>query len=126
MTAIIADNLTRDGLFTAMKRRNTYATTGIKLFLRFECENGIQGDVVTTHRVPEFLTECISPDPIQRIVLVKNKVDVYEYGGEGLRSRFTWTDPDPEPGKESWYYLRVTAVSGEMAWSSPLWVTPMI
>jgi hypothetical protein len=118
--------LNRESLFQAMKHRHTYATSGIKLFLRFECENNMQGDVMTSHRVPEFSVECISPDPILRIVLVKNNSDVYEYGGDGLRSRFTWTDPDPLPGQESWYYLRVTTVSGEMAWSSPIWITPLI
>jgi hypothetical protein len=25
----------------------------------------------------------------------------------------------------SWYYLRVTLVDGEMAWSSPVWVHPL-
>jgi len=126
LAAVIAEHLNRESLFQAMKHRHTYATSGIKLFLRFECENNMQGDVMTSHRVPEFSVECISPDPILRIVLVKNNSDVYEYGGDGLRPNFTWTDPDPLPGQESWYYLRVTTVSGEMAWSSPIWITPLI
>ncbi|MCD6233862.1 MAG: CehA/McbA family metallohydrolase [Candidatus Marinimicrobia bacterium] len=126
LTAVIAEDLNRESLFQAMKRRHTYATSGIKLFLRFECENGMQGDVLSIMNVPEFSVECISPDPILRIVMVKNNSDVYEYGGDGLRSRFTWTDPNPVPGKESWYYLRITTLSGEMAWSSPIWITPLI
>ena len=126
LTAIISEDLTRESLFHAMKKRHVYATSGIKLFLRFECENGIQGDVVEITNVPEFSIECISPDPVKRIVMVKNNVDVYEYGGDGHRSRFIWTDRNPIPGKESWYYLRIITQSGEIAWSSPLWITPMI
>jgi hypothetical protein len=35
---------------------------------------------------------------------------------------FSWTDPeDTEP---AFYYVRVFQVDGEMAWSSPIWVTP--
>jgi len=126
LTAVMADSLTRESLFMAMKNRHTYATSGIKLFLRFECENGMHGYVISTDKVPEFNVECISPDPVLRIIIVKNNRDVYEYGGDGLRSRFSWTDPNPEPGKESWYYLRVITRTGEMAWSSPIWITPLI
>lgn len=126
LTAVIAENLSRESLFQAMKNRHTYATSGIKLFLRFECEEGIQGDVLSVKKAPEFSVECISPDPVSRIVIVKNNTDVYVYGGDGLRSRFIWIDPHPVPGKESWYYLRILTRSGEMAWSSPIWVTPLI
>jgi len=30
----------------------------------------------------------------------------------------------PPTGRESYYYLRVTQMNGQMAWSSPIWVTP--
>jgi len=33
-----------------------------------------------------------------------------------------FTDPDPSPG-EHYYYVRVTQVDDEQAWSSPIWVT---
>jgi hypothetical protein len=41
-----------------------------------------------------------------------------------------WNDPqvsfefiDPEPGAgESYYYLRVTQVDDQLAWSSPIWL----
>lgn len=35
--------------------------------------------------------------------------------------RVSFEEPVTEP---SWYYLRVTLVDGEMAWSSPVWVSP--
>jgi hypothetical protein len=34
----------------------------------------------------------------------------------------TWTDAEPLKG-ENRYYLRIEQVDGNMAWSSPLWVT---
>jgi hypothetical protein len=40
---------------------------------------------------------------------------------ESLDQEFEYNDrSDPEPG--DYYYLRVTQVDGEMAWSSPWWV----
>jgi hypothetical protein len=36
--------------------------------------------------------------------------------------RFEFVDRG-EPGRTDWYYVRVTQVNGQMAWSSPFWVT---
>ncbi|HWM75773.1 MAG TPA: hypothetical protein VNQ53_18635, partial [Nocardioides sp.] len=45
--------------------------------------------------------------------------------GLGVRSiDLTWTDPEPPAGRTAFYYARVFLVDGEMAWSSPIWVTP--
>jgi hypothetical protein len=33
-----------------------------------------------------------------------------------------WTDPSPLAG-ENRYYLRIEQSDGNMAWSSPMWVT---
>jgi hypothetical protein len=35
-----------------------------------------------------------------------------------------WTDPNPPLDRTAFYYARVFLVDGEMAWSSPIWVTP--
>ena len=32
-------------------------------------------------------------------------------------------DADPIRGKESYYYVRVVQMDGQIAWSSPIWVT---
>ena len=45
--------------------------------------------------------------------------------GLGTRSLdLTWTDPAPPLDRTAFYYARVFLVDGEMAWSSPIWVTP--
>jgi hypothetical protein len=37
----------------------------------------------------------------------------------------TWSDPDwDKQTGEQWYYVRVIQQDDEMAWSSPVWVTP--
>ena len=45
--------------------------------------------------------------------------------GLGVRSLdLSWTDPEPPADRTAFYYARVFLVDGEMAWSSPIWVTP--
>jgi hypothetical protein len=39
--------------------------------------------------------------------------------------RLKWSDPEwSQKTGEQWYYVRVIQEDDEMAWSSPMWVTP--
>jgi hypothetical protein len=38
----------------------------------------------------------------------------------GYLARVEWEDPDPAQGR-NWYYVRVSQLNGQMAWSSPIW-----
>ncbi|HET6562456.1 MAG TPA: DUF3604 domain-containing protein [Marmoricola sp.] len=45
--------------------------------------------------------------------------------GLGTRSvDLAWTDPEPPVDRTAFYYARLFLVDGEMAWSSPIWVSP--
>ena len=39
----------------------------------------------------------------------------------GYTAALEWVDDDMPPGR-NWYYLRVSELNGQMAWSSPIWV----
>ncbi|MCD6359441.1 MAG: DUF3604 domain-containing protein [Armatimonadetes bacterium] len=39
----------------------------------------------------------------------------------GYRAEVSWTDEAPAPGR-NWYYLRISQLNGQYAWSSPVWV----
>jgi hypothetical protein len=59
---------------------------------------------------------------IARITIVRNEQNhhVIEPGSRTVRAE--WTDDAPVQG-ENRYYLRIEQNDGNMAWSSPLWVT---
>ena len=42
---------------------------------------------------------------------------------EGYEVKLTYVDSDP-PKRRNYYYLRVSQLNGQMAWSSPIWVKP--
>ena len=44
--------------------------------------------------------------------------------GLGVRELDVRFDDDPHPTGPAFYYARVFQTDGEMAWSSPIWVTP--
>lgn len=62
----------------------------------------------------------------------ENAADVYYHNAwkikrhlaipqEGYCAQVQWTDTQRPPGR-SWYYLRVSQLNGQYAWSSPIWV----
>jgi hypothetical protein len=46
LTCVLANVLTRDGVFDALKQRHCYGTTGTRLLLDFRANNALMGDVV--------------------------------------------------------------------------------
>ncbi len=125
--AVLAPRLSRPALFDAMRRRQTYGTTGARMVILFEiggqgmgrrlaCPAG--GALRLTARIG-----CSAP--IREVV-------VMHYNGKTWRALLrkkelgTWhLDLDqPLPGAKGQgiYYLHVTQQDGEQGWSSPIWV----
>ena len=121
LTCILAKELTREALFDAMKKRRTYATSGIKLRMLFQVEDLIMGEEGKIESPPTIKVNVMSPSDMKWIQIVRDCETIYTYGGEGYISRFTYSDENLKPGNH-YYYLRVITEDGNMAWSSPVWV----
>lgn len=122
LACVLAPELTREAIFDAMKRRRTFATTGIKPFLDFRVNNHLMGEVITIEGDEvDIQFRVRARQRIRWITIVKNNKDWNLYGGEGFESRYSIRDREVGPG-ESWYYVRVEFHGDEMAWSSPIWV----
>jgi len=122
---LIAENLSREGLLDAMRRRHTYAATD-NIVLDFRARAGDQsylmGDIFSASASPQFSVRAIGTGPIQQIDLVKNRTFVYTARPGVKEAAFDYTDQAFGSG-ESWYYVRVLQQDGQIAWSSPMWIT---
>ena len=80
------------------------------------------GSVFETGGKPELKFFINGTAPLKRVTLVRNETDhkIWEPGKRELTEAFT--DAAPLAG-ENRYYLRVEQTDGNMAWSSPVWVT---
>jgi hypothetical protein len=65
---------------------------------------------------------AIGTAPIQRVDIIKNNRYLYSVESGKPESDFTFTDSEAATG-ESYYYVRVLQYDGQLAWSSPIWVT---
>ncbi|NNE33761.1 MAG: DUF3604 domain-containing protein, partial [Rhodothermales bacterium] len=127
MTAILSEELTREALFDSLYARRCYATSGVPIFLDFRVDDQIMGSVITVGGQPKLTALVEGTGAIRSIEVVRSGntfAGLQSQPGEGLlRMSFELEDTTLIPGESAYYYLRVTQEDGNMAWSSPIWVT---
>ncbi|MFO8007887.1 MAG: DUF3604 domain-containing protein [Candidatus Brocadiia bacterium] len=137
LAAVYADELERNALFGALEQRRCYATTFWRPVIEFEVSGAEMGREV---RADEGLrnarharAEVATPDGATLTLLRNNQPIARQRLDAGLAS-FSFTDEQPlEPlcldDKAGdgppfvFYFLKLEPRSGQVAWSSPVWVT---
>ncbi|MBS3765195.1 DUF3604 domain-containing protein, partial [Candidatus Bipolaricaulota bacterium] len=97
LAAVLADSLTRDGLYEAIKNRRTYAVTGDRIKLSYHVNAEPMGSVVKNFDEARVDFEVNCPDALDRVELILN----------GKRVRAYDHMPDREFGKDSRYNLKI-------------------
>jgi hypothetical protein len=122
---VYATELTREAVWEAFRKRRVYGTSGPKIILNFRvCDSPMGSEVEwPVSKGPVSIAfRAICCDNVDRIEIIRNGVPVFIDKGEGVYVQFLIEDPEPPDGT-SWYYARVIQKDGNMAWSSPVWVT---
>jgi hypothetical protein len=135
LVAVRAAELTRGAVFDALWNRRCYGTSGERIILSFSINGSPMGSELSldSDRAGRSLrVRAAGTAPISRIVVVRNSRNVFVYRGSGEDELFTWMDEE-DFGKISltgfdgkkflYYYVRVEQADGELAWSSPIWVS---
>lgn len=122
---ILADNFTREGLLDAIRKRHAYGATD-NIVLDFRAHAGeatyIMGDAFSAPKAPRLTVRATGTGIIKQVDLIKGQAFVYTMRPGAKEARFEYTDQTFGPG-EAWYYVRVLQEDGQLAWSSPIWVT---
>ena len=80
------------------------------------------GDAFTAAVAPKFTIRVVGTNAIKQVDLIKNRTFIYTTRPGTRRVALEFTDRDFGAG-ESWYYARVLQEDGQLAWSSPVWIT---
>ena len=115
------ENFTREGIIAGFKARRTCAATD-KIFVELSVGEHLMGEVFESHDKPALTIHIEGTAPIKRITIVRNESDLHTFEPHAKSVSETWTDASPVSG-ENRYYLRIEQTDGNMAWSSPLWMT---
>ena len=112
---------TREDILNGMRARHAYAATD-NIIVDARIGDHIMGDVFNSGDVPVLKVKVQGTGPIARVTVIKNNTFVHTVQPEGASAAFEYRDSDIKPG-ESYYYVRVEQAAGQLAWSSPIWVT---
>ena len=119
---VFCKEFTREGIIEAMDNRRTIAATD-KIYLNFTCNGKPLGSFVKTEKAPKLWFKVDGTGPFKRITIVRNEKDWKHFNEfEGKTFEKTISDEEMLEG-ENRYYVRVIQRDGNMAWSSPVWVT---
>ena len=128
VTAVYAKELTREGIFEALRSRRTYATTHPRIGVQFYVNGLCMGEEAEigdgeAREIQEIRGQVICPKEIQYVEIIKNGELLQRIDGDQ-----SWMDISYEDigniKERTYYYLRVKQIDGHFAWSSPIWIIP--
>ena len=109
-----------------MRKRHNYAATD-NIVLDYRMRAGgreyLQGDIVPgTPDDVELRVKVMGTAPIKQVDVIRGQDFVYTVQNQSANIEFRFVDQHPRSGDQH-YYVRVQQADGQMAWSSPIWVT---
>jgi len=102
-----------------MRRRHAYAATD-NIVLDFQADGHLMGEAFTG--TPKLRARILGTDFISQVDVIRNNEFVYTQKPGTKEFSFEYEDRQPKPG-ESYYYVRVIQQDGNLAWSSPVWIS---
>lgn len=118
---LMAEDLTRDAILNAIRTRHAYAATD-NILLDVRSGEHIQGDIFSTSERPSLDVRINGTATLEKVEIIKNNKFVFTDRPGKTSIQFRFEDRDAKAG-ESYYYVRVQQSDGQLAWSSPLWIT---
>lgn len=118
---IIADDLSEQGIYDALRNHRVYATEDKNLEITYTLNNELMGSIISD--VPETLNiSVILNDPddvIQKAEVIANSGRVVHTWNVNAQSKELSASLSPD---YSYYYIRVTQKDGDLAVTAPVWV----
>jgi hypothetical protein len=124
LTGVHAPALTREALWDALYHRRTLATTGAqRIRLAFRMDGEWQGGLLALDTLPHFTIDAEGTASIARMELIENGEVVRTWPGTGNRLAVNERLSRVPERPDNYYYVRLLQADGNLAWSSPIWVS---
>lgn len=119
-TVVLAEELTEESLFEAIRQHRVYATEDKDLHICWDLDGHLMGSILSDPENPEVFVSLYDPTESGSCT-----VEVIAEGGVTLASDTAEGNSDLAirvPGGYRWYFLRITQADGDMAVTAPVWV----
>jgi len=120
-TGVLANELTREAIFDALRERRCYATTGTRALLWFALNGQPMGAELRTDDSAQIEIRFHAEAPVVELLIVRNGTEWRRFEPNGLDGELALTD-ETVPVGANYYYVRLTQSDGHRAWSSPVWL----
>lgn len=123
-TVVLADSLTRDNIYDALRNMRAYATEDNNLSIQYTLNDEIMGTIL--EETPDSVNIAVSLSDADTTDTI-GKVEVIVNGGLSVASKTITTNsadltftlsPD-----YSYYYIKVTQGDGDIAVTAPVWIS---
>ena len=136
MTGVLCKELTRQEIWNALLARRCYAATSTRILLDVTLNGLTMGrDFRLTKKNKNRFAErtirirAVGVRPLTRVVIVRNGQEVFEQALDQTECDLVWQDTE-RLGKihdrhirGAYYYAKVYQQDGNLAWSSPVWLS---
>jgi hypothetical protein len=119
---LLAEEASRQGIIDTFKKRHSYAATD-NILLDVRSGEHLMGDAFDTDKRPTLEVRVRGTKPVARVHVLRDSKVVHTARPDQEDVKLSFTDADAPAGKTSYYYVRVEQADGNLAWSSPLWIT---
>jgi len=111
-TGICAEELTREGIWEALRARHCYATTGQRILLDVRCGDRMMGDVVEDAEDVRFSVRAVGTAPLLDVEVRRDAETVYRYPFP--------MDADAEWVRVEWSGVRVKSRQKKVDWDGEI------
>jgi hypothetical protein len=118
VTGVFARKLDRDAILQAHRRRHVYGTTNARIRLVFTACGQLMGSVVPNAPEKAFLIDVVGENRLKKVDLIRNGEPFKRLVPVGKDFKTELTVRDEEASN---WYVRVTQMDNQIAWSSPIW-----
>jgi Protein of unknown function (DUF3604) len=123
LVALLADQLTRDGVLEALRARRVYATNGPRIVLHATLDGAPMGTIVAAgnRSVRALEVLVVGTAALERVDLVRGGKVARTFAGTGS-TEMRLAEPVSGLTAGEYVYLRAVQEDGGAAWSSPFFV----
>jgi hypothetical protein len=121
LAAFRTGDLTREGVWAALRERRVYGTSGPRILLTTDWAGERPGTKLDRAPSGPLSVEVCAPEPIEVVEVVGPEGTLASSHGGGRRASKRFFEDGGAPAS-GWLYVRVVLGDGEQAWDSPFWI----
>jgi len=118
---VYTPDTSRESIHNSIRKRHTYGATD-NIVLDFRMGEAFMGEEIAADGPQRIRVRARGTNDIAAIHVIRDGEYIYKHEPGSAEAEFEYLDNEAESG-DHWYYVRVEQADGELAWSSPIWIS---